>query len=157
LKHYIEYLKYVLRHKYYVFIETYKHGIIWRGIVHDLSKFRFDEFKTYSEYLYNPDTIVTHQEFQKIVFLHKRRNKHHWEYWVLKDHAKFEETVFPMDSVYVLEMICDWIGTGKAVGNHSPKNDQYLEVRKWYSENKDKLILHPYTRNFIEDIIRYKK
>lgn len=155
MMHYFKYIDYVFRHKFYVLIECFKRGIFLRGILHDLSKFLPSEFFAYSEFLYNPKTITTHDEFRKAVLLHKRRNKHHWEYWVMRDDAKYEEVVFPMDIDYATEMICDWVGTGKAVGNLSPKNDPYKEVREWYIEHNDQLVLHPYTRNYIESTIGY--
>jgi hypothetical protein len=46
------YFKYILKHKYYCFIECWKLGIPWRGIVHDLSKFRPCEWFPYVEYFY---------------------------------------------------------------------------------------------------------
>ena len=46
------YLQYVLRHKWYVFQECLKYGLIWEGIVHDLSKFRPSEWFPYVEFLY---------------------------------------------------------------------------------------------------------
>jgi hypothetical protein len=39
IKMIIKYLNYLLRHKWYVGIECFKKGLIWRGLVHDLSKF----------------------------------------------------------------------------------------------------------------------
>jgi len=49
---YLKYLKYVLVHKYYVFIECFKVGLFWRGIMHDMSKFFPDEFLPYARYFY---------------------------------------------------------------------------------------------------------
>lgn len=56
---------------------------------------------------------------------------------------------------YVTEMVCDWIGAGKAQGHFSPKEDPYFETRNWYRKNKDKMQLHINTRNKIEEIIGY--
>jgi len=52
MKKYFEYLIYVLRHKWYVFIECCRVGIIWSGLTHDLSKFLPDEFIPYANYFY---------------------------------------------------------------------------------------------------------
>lgn len=49
---YWKYFKYVLRHKWYVFLACLKYGLIWRGIVHDLSKFKPDEFIAYARFFY---------------------------------------------------------------------------------------------------------
>lgn len=53
----------------------------------------------------------------------------------------------------VKEMICDWVGAGRAQGFHSPNNDHYYETRIWYLKNKFKMNLHPSTRQYIENII----
>ena len=52
MKKYTKYLNYVLRHKWYVMIECFKRGQYWRGIMHDMSKFRPSEFIPYAIYFY---------------------------------------------------------------------------------------------------------
>lgn len=52
MKKYFKYFNYVLRHRWYVFLECVKLGIIWRGIIHDLSKFLPSEFIPYANYFY---------------------------------------------------------------------------------------------------------
>ncbi len=51
MKH-VKYLWYVIRHKWFTFVECYKLGISWRGLVHDLSKFRPSEWGPYVESFY---------------------------------------------------------------------------------------------------------
>ena len=53
MKH-LKYLCYVLRHKWYVFIECCKLGIPVRGLVHDLSKFRPSEWFPYANFIHKP-------------------------------------------------------------------------------------------------------
>ena len=48
IKKILTYLSYLLRHKWFVFIECCKQGIFWRGLVHDCSKFLPDEFFPYA-------------------------------------------------------------------------------------------------------------
>ena len=43
-----KYTWYIIRHKWYVFIECCKLGIIWRGIWHDWHKFLPGEFFPYA-------------------------------------------------------------------------------------------------------------
>jgi len=50
MKKYTKYLNYVLRHKWYVMIECFKRGKYWRGLMHDISKFRPDEFIPYARF-----------------------------------------------------------------------------------------------------------
>jgi len=49
----------------------------------------------------------------------------------------------PMSHDARLEMLCDWIGAGKAQGFGN-------NTAKWYLENKDKMKLHPITREWVE-------
>ena len=52
MKKFFKYLKYVIRHKYFVFLESCKLGIPIRGFVHDTSKFFPDEFFPYMNHFY---------------------------------------------------------------------------------------------------------
>ena len=44
---FFRYLSYVIRHRWFVMIECFKRGLIWRGLTHDLSKFHPSEFFPY--------------------------------------------------------------------------------------------------------------
>jgi hypothetical protein len=49
---FFKYLWYIIKHKWYVLIECWRRGLIWRGITHDLSKLRPSEFFPYMHYFY---------------------------------------------------------------------------------------------------------
>jgi hypothetical protein len=100
---YLKYLKSVLRHKWFVFIEACKLGVPLLGLLHDLSKFLPDEFIPYARYFYGEYPVRESKEYyiarNNNVFLltkedverafnlawlkHQRRNKHHWQWWFL--------------------------------------------------------------------------
>src|SRR5690606_19659246 len=92
MKH-LKYLCYVLRHKWYVFIECCKLGIPIRGLVHDLSKCRPSEWFPYVNHFHNSNPRdktgyyrpydTGDRSFDNALFLHLKRNKHHWQWWVL--------------------------------------------------------------------------
>jgi len=159
---YFKYLRYLIKHKWFVMIECFKVGLYWRGIVHDMSKLFPSEFFPYVNFFYckNPtvDRNITtgykpyntgDKEFDFAWLLHQKRNKHHWQWWVLpKDDGTIK--VFEMPHKYRLEMLCDWNGAGKAQG----KGDN---TKKWYKENKDKMKLHFKTREWLEDKIYENK
>lgn len=165
MKQYIQYLSYVTRHKWYVALECFHEGLYFRGIVHDMSKFLLSEFKPYANHFYNNSTKKGRDDtgyykptdtgdidFDFAWLLHQKRNKHHWQWWILpKDEGGLK--VLPMTEDSIKEMICDWVGAGKAQGFFSPKHDKYLETRQWYNKNKSKMNLHPDTRQYIEDVI----
>jgi hypothetical protein len=170
IKRYTAYLKYVLRHKWFVSIECFKRGIIWRGLLHDLSKFRPSEFIPYAKYFYGPKgenlqaqrrdktgyykpTDTGDEAFDWAWLLHQKRNKHHWQYWILPTDNEGVK-ILPIDYEYIVEMVNDWVGAGKAQGYFSPKDQPMQETIKWYDKNKDKMQLHPESRKQIEQLIK---
>ncbi|MCK9596677.1 DUF5662 family protein [Candidatus Pacearchaeota archaeon] len=146
---YLKYFWYVLRHKYYVFIECRKEGILWRGITHDLSKFLPDEFISYAKYFYSDyskldeyDKLSLLKAFNKAWLKHIHRNPHHWQYWILHFDDGGYEAIY-MYGDYTKEMLCDWIGAGKSIKGGLP-------VLEWYKRNKFNQIIHRLSREWIE-------
>lgn len=163
-----KYLKYIIRHKWYVFIACCQNGIIWRGIMHDLSKFSPMEFVPYMKHFYGVyydcgdfETCsgkdycpyVTKQSVKHaydIAFLHhQHNNRHHWQYWLLETDAG-KQIAYEMPKNVALEMLCDWRGAGMAIGKKSPKDDPWRETREWYYKNRKNIVLHNKTREIIE-------
>jgi hypothetical protein len=162
MKH-LKYLRYVLRHKWFVFVECLKLGVpLWIAVFHDWDKFLPDEWFPYvgyfhGTYLYKnvsdipgglkslgiyPKTKAdADREFADAWNAHQKRNKHHWQYWLITwDRGDTE--CLPMPDVYAREMLADWRGAGIALGKP--------DTAAWYAQNKDKMKLHPDTRAWIE-------
>lgn len=142
----VDYLKYfwrLLAHKWYVMLECFQHGLIWQGLAHDWDKFLPSQLVPYVSFYYRGKDK---EAFDAAWDCHKRRNKHHWQYWLSKDDEPCE-----MPYPYNLEMFCDWVGAGKARGKPSPKNDRYFEVRNFYLEKKDRMKLNEKTRKWAEE------
>jgi len=142
LGRYINYTRYLLRHKYYVLIECWKRKMFIRGIMHDMSKFRPSEFFPYARHFYNPDGSSKPDEndpdFDRAWLLHQKRNPHHWQYWILiQDNGKAYNLAIPDGPL--IEMICDWIGAGKALGKFSPPDDPLKETREWFNQNQENI------------------
>lgn len=89
MRRHLCYLKYVLRHKWFVFVESLRLGVpIWIAIFHDWDKFLPDEWLAYARTFYKPDgskQYVESAEFAKAWMLHQHRNKHHWQWWLWVD------------------------------------------------------------------------
>ncbi|MDC7221632.1 MAG: DUF5662 family protein [Spirochaetales bacterium] len=151
---FFKYLNYVLRHKWYVFLEACKLGVPLRGILHDMSKFRPSEFIPYMKYFYGdygvknncpakwtvPEVTKVKADFDKAWLLHLKRNPHHYQYWILnKDNG--DNQCLEMPKKYILEMIADWTGAGMAI---TGKND----LIDWFSKNKDKISPRMNTKSF---------
>ena len=147
-----KYLRYVILHKWYVLLETIRLGIFVRGLLHDWSKFLPDEWFPYARFFYGPqpkrDRIGNYYEpgnasaFDLGWLKHIHRNKHHWQWWVLRE-GDGETKILPMPDRYRKEMLADWRGAGKAQGYGDNTN-------AWYQMNKEKMRLHPATRRWIE-------
>lgn len=159
MRRYFVYLSYVIRHKWFVTMACFRAGLIWRGLLHDLSKFLPSEFIPYARYFYEPNgkpktrrdssgyykpTDTGDAAFDFAWLLHQKRNRHHWQWWVLpEDEGKIK--VLPMAPQYLREMFCDWIGAGRAQGVAD-----WWNPGRWYEKNKGKMQLHPDTRLEVE-------
>lgn len=158
---YLKYLSYLLRHKWYVFVECCKVGMPVRGLMHDMSKFRPSEFIPYArwffgkhgvrfmkdeidDYTYWMDDMhhKVREGFDFAWLLHQKRNPHHWQYWILNKESG-DVRVFDMPSDVRMEMVCDWRGAGKAQGHGD-------DTKGWYIKNREKMKLGHYTRKWIE-------
>lgn len=137
-------------------VECFKEGLYWRGAMHDVSKFLPSELLPYINHFFSKyNSVAEDKKFDFAWMLHQKRNKHHWQWWVLPN----EEGALKLLEIpepYLTEMICDWLGAAKAQGKVSPKGDKYFEVRKWYSTHKNMMLLNEKTRSKIEEIIKWK-
>ena len=164
----VKYLKYVFRHKWFVFRECCRHGLYWRGLVHDLSKFRWSEWLPYAQYFYSdmkqhealwaigefgcaelaPWGFYVKERFNLAWLFHQHRNAHHWQYWILRDGGEDNRNkLIPMPRKYAVEMYCDWVGAGLAI---TGKRD----IRDWYTKNRPRMILHPETTTIIDELVK---
>lgn len=156
-----QYLKQVLRHKWFTFLECRKLEIPLLGLVHDWTKFLLSEFVPYARHFYGnyPDrhenawvsayyTGPTKQsvkcQFDEAWLHHQKRNKHHWQYWVLieDDSGIMGRKGLPMPDRYRCEMLADWRGAGRAYGNP--------DTKAWYLKHRDRMLLHSETRAWLE-------
>ena len=149
---YAAYLRYLVRHKWFVLVECWRIGLYWRGIIHDWSKLWPSEFIPYSRYFffrhnirdssgYYKPTDTGDQDFDFAWFLHTRRNDHHWQYWVLptEDGVK----LLDISEHVVQEMVCDWRGAARAQRSS-------VSVLEWWDRNRHKMQLSEATVELVE-------
>ena len=165
---YIKYLRYVIRHKWYVLIECFKQGLYWQGLMHDVSKFLPSELIPYARYFYGkkPNSYfeatakygcyeaapygslledIIEIKFDTAWLNHIHRNPHHWQYWILREDDGGIK-LLPMPKKYIQEMLADWHGAGKAQGR---ADSDY----SWYCMHKKQIQLHPATAKAVEEAL----
>ena len=113
---------------------------------HDRSKYSDDEFIPYAKRFFLPNGKELYkEEFNKAWLHHIHNNPHHWNYWVLVD-GKNEITALEMPTIYVYEMICDWLSFGFKKGD-------LTEIKSFNEAKRNEYILHPNTRKLVDEII----
>ena len=156
MKHW-RYFCYVIKHKWYVFCECQKVGLTWRGLVHDASKLLPSEWFPYAEHFYGgrkkkwrdetgyyKPTDTGDSAFDFAWLLHQKRNRHHWQWWILPEDDGGTK-VIEMERTDAMEMMCDWCGASRAQGYGG-----WGGVRLWYEKHKEDMVLHPSTRREVE-------
>ena len=154
-----KYLRYVLRHKWFVFIAGRKTGAtIWRLLKHDWSKFLPCEWFPYVNYFYGeykraygPDVRPNEEAnqawwkqqqleaFNRSWLHHQHANDHHWQHWVLREDSG-ETFALEMPEACWREMVADWCGAGRAITGK-------WEAYSWFKANEHRMVLHPKTAN----------
>ena len=137
------------KHKWYVFKNCCRAGIIWRGIKHDLSKYSPVEFwesvKYYTGDKSPIDNCKAENGYSAAWMHHKGRNTHHYEYYVDNMDGGGEAILMPFDDM--LELICDYLGAGQV---YMGKKFSFQKEYEWWLDKSSKpLLMHPTTKYFI--------
>ncbi|MBQ6859590.1 MAG: catalase [Clostridia bacterium] len=110
-------LRTVSRHRRLVVVHCAKAGILWQGLVHDLSKYSLTELRQGARYFdgtHSPTEDERRENGYSLAWMHhKGRNRHHWEYWTDYSVEKRGYAAVPMPRRYLAEMICDRMATSK--------------------------------------------
>lgn len=148
-----KHFKLIWKHKWYVFKECCKRGIIWQGIIHDVSKFYPSEFFRSAKY-FRGDMSPIEAEAEVVGYsyawrYHKGRNFHHWQ-WYVDFKGKNSQNIIelnpaPMPDKYILEMYCDMKGAAKAYGKDG--------IKEYYLANKKDWVLHEETQEKWEALL----
>lgn len=123
----ISYTWYYLKHKYYVLCYGLQFGLGGTQLVlHDLDKLK-DHKRFATAFVEGYDVGLAHRSTQL----------HHYEHWNGKK----------IPQKYLYEMLADWLSAAKC-----KTGDKYT-VKNWYNENKEKINLHPVTRDQVESLL----
>lgn len=170
MKAHWQYLKYVLRHKWYVFRGCLALGVpIHQAIIHDWVKFLPVEWFPYVRQFYGEKPTEDDErrtlmlgisirtraqikaDFDNAWNHHQKTQPHHWQYWLLitdSDEPRLRPLAMPHR--FILEMVADWYGAGMAINGAA-------DVGRWYEGSKSKIILHPQTRELVEQTLEEAK
>lgn len=169
---YFKYLAYIVRHKWYVYLECCKLGIPFLGITHDNSKLSFEEFVPYVEAFYgdygysfiadkcetNLDLIppeiaaamraahrLTMELFDVAWLYHQHRNPHHWQYWCLREDDPEEITYAIRES-----------GCSPVIVYHPVTNEEIISI--YFNVFKDSAFVKAYfSARVYRDLISHIK
>lgn len=137
------YLKYVLRHKWFVWQASRKIGASpWLAVIHDASKFRRSEWTPYACTFYKPDGSNQYDEtpaFNLAWLLHQHRNPHHWQHWILR--------MDNLSPVYLIQDDGDWEGHTRI--HHAPSGvDAAIPNSDLHSNN-------PVSDHMVREMLRH--
>lgn len=113
MRPHLQYLAYVVRHKWFVFRAGLRTGApLWRLLVHDWSKFTPAEWGPYVRKFYGGWERL--DEFDQAWLHHQHHNPHHWQHWLLREDSGLLKLLRMPDDL-VREMVADWMGAGRAI------------------------------------------
>lgn len=145
--------KKVCTHKFWVAYYCFKAGLYWQGLMHDMSKFSWVEFWESVRYYQGDRSPINACKEDKGYSLawqhHKGRNMHHYEYWT--DRYDDGTVALEMPYKYALELVCDWLGAGRA---YFGKDFTYAKEWEWWRKKIE--TTHPkmnqQTANFVDHV-----
>ena len=139
----------VIRHKWAVLINCTRCGMIWRGLIHDLSKFSPTELFESAKYYQgnrSPIGACRRAEGKSLAWLHhKGRNKHHIEYWY--DPECQLQPMMPYE--YAVECVCDKLAATKTYAGKNYSDD--LPLLHWRRYGC-RVVGNPKTMEFVERV-----
>ena len=107
----------ITRHRHLVIAHCARAGILWQGLLHDLSKYSPTEFIQGVRYFdghHSPTEDERKTKGYSLAWMHhKGRNRHHWEYWTDYSQEAHAYLPVPMPRRYLAEMICDRLAASK--------------------------------------------
>lgn len=150
----IKHLKTIRKHRRYVRKACFKMGIPFQGIVHDLSKYSFQELSICKYYSGSKSPHANCREkigYSPSWIHHYHKNKHHWQYWL--DIEDWPEKVIPikMPYKYVIESFCDMLAASKT---YNKKNwNESMLLNYWDKKCKGKRIMNKDSMQLLETLI----
>lgn len=139
--------KTITKHRHLVMNHCFRVGLYRQGLMHDLSKYSWTEFRAGIRYYQGGKRSPNAAErevcgYSEAWMHHKGRNKHHFEYWTdLNLKTNFYEPM-PMPTVYLVEMVMDRIAACK---NYLGKDYTDAAALNYLERARESRSIHPET------------
>lgn len=145
----------ITEHKWIVMKECFQVGLYKQGLLHDLSKYTPEEFKTGMYYFQgdrSPNAAEKEEKGYSGAWLHhKGRNRHHYEYWIDLTADRSEGLQgMKMPLKYVIEMFMDRVAASKIYYKENYTDSHALN---YYKKNRNYITMHPETRKLLERLL----
>lgn len=145
----------ITRHRHQVIRHCYRAGILFRGLLHDLSKYSFAEFSEGMRFYDgsrspNVGARMT-RGYSKAWMHHKGRNRHHFEYWTDYDPVTRVMRPVKMPLRFVAEMFCDRVAASKIYNGAAYRDGDPLS---YFLSGKPTRQIHAETSDFLEKLLR---
>ena len=141
----------ITRHRHAVIRHCARAGILWRGLLHDLSKYSPTEFCAGVKYYKGTKSPNEGEReaygYSKAWIHHKGRNRHHFEYWTDYDRITRVMTPVKMPLVFVKEMFCDRVAASKIYQGKAYTNEHPISYFRRGIANR---AIHPETSALLE-------
>ena len=155
LKNGWNHFKTITEHKWAVMQGCFKVGLYKQGLLHDLSKYTPEEFRTGVMY-FQGDRSPNAAEKESVGYSrawlhHKGRNKHHYEYWIdLPADRSQGLQGMKMPVNYVVEMFMDRLAASKIYAKGSYTDSHALN---YYKRTWKYMTIHPDSRKLLERLL----
>lgn len=142
-----KHFKTITKHRHLVLRHCFQVGLYRRGLLHDLSKYSWTEFRIGAAYYQgtrSPNAAEREERGYSLAWMHhKGRNKHHFEYWTDLLPGTREYGPVPMPTEYLVEMVMDRIAACKVYRGAAYGDGDALA---YLERAKDSKLMHPQTR-----------
>lgn len=150
-----KHLKTINHHKWLVMQHCFQVGLYKQGLLHDLSKYSWTEFRVGAKYYQgnrSPNNAEREDKGYTSAWLHhKGRNKHHLEYWIDYSTSPEEGMVgMEMPVKYVVEMFCDRMAASKT---YNPESYTDQSPLIYYQKGQKRYPMHKNTRALLERLL----
>ena len=157
----IRHFQTITKHKIYVMRECFRVGLYRQGLLHDLSKYSWTEFRIGCRYYQgtrSPNNAEREEKGYSSAWLHhKGRNKHHYEYWIDYNVNAGKDgrilTGMKMPVRYVVEMFIDRVAASKNYMKEKYTDQAPLEYYEKGAARLGKMI-HPETAELLHQLLK---